>query len=230
VARKLLPGTVEVIGHALQIGPHVARAFDRDSIEANAVRCADPEVAAEMEAYVLQLKQRGDSVGGLVEILVRHPPPYLGEPVFDKLKAQLARAVMSVGAVTGFSFGAGFETASMNGLDYVADREHFGGLLGGLSTGEPIRLQASIKPTSSVADVARRGRHDPCIVPRVIPVLEAMVAVVLADAWLVDRARRPVEREGPRAPSGSHELPQIPQIAPDPEREVESDGAAGQAP
>ena len=131
-----------------------------------------------------------------MEIRVHNTPPFLGEPVFAKLKSQLAHAIMSIGAVTGFSYGAGFDTARMTGLEYIENRDNFGGLLGGLSTGEDLRLLASIKPTTSVADVARRGRHDPCIVPRVIPVLEAMVAVVLANAWLTDRARRPDQRGG----------------------------------
>lgn len=195
VARKVLPAGVEVVAHAVRIGEHEAHSYSRKVIEQNAVRCADPVAAQAMEASILRLKEAGDSVGGLVEIRIGNPPPFLGEPVFDKLKARLAHAIMSIGAVTGFSYGAGFDTARMTGLEYVGNREHFGGLLGGLSTGEDMRLLASIKPTPSVADVARRGRHDPCIVPRVIPVLEAMVAVVLADAWLADRARRPEGRD-----------------------------------
>jgi chorismate synthase len=194
VARKILPAGVDVVAHALRIGEHEAQSYSREAIEQNTVRCADPVVARAMEESILQLKENGNSIGGLVEIRVHNPPPFLGEPVFDKLKAQLAHAIMGVGAVTGFSYGAGFDTAGMTGLEYIENRDHFGGLLGGLSTGEDLRLLASIKPTTSVADVARRGRHDPCIVPRVIPVLEAMVAVVLADAWLTDRARRPDER------------------------------------
>lgn len=189
IARKVLPSDVRIIGHALQIGPHVAKRFEPDTIESNAVRCADPDVAPEMERYVLDLKQAFDSTGGLVEVRVLHTPPHLGEPVFGKLKARLAAAVMSVGAVTGFSYGAGFRTATLRGTEYVAERRSFGGILGGVSSGEDLRLCASIKPTTSVGDVARKGRHDPCIVPRVIPVLEAMVAIVLADAWLLHRAR-----------------------------------------
>lgn len=189
VARKILPDDCRILGHAQQIGPHVARRFLPDTIEQNAVRCADPEVADTMESFVLELKSAGDSIGGIVEIRVQNPPAGLGEPVFEKLKARLAQAVLSVGAVQGFGYGAGFGAATMHGLDYVADRSAFGGILGGISTGEDIVLQASIKPTSSVADIAKRGRHDPCIVPRVIPVLEAMVAFTLADMLLLSRAR-----------------------------------------
>jgi chorismate synthase len=188
VARRILPQATRVLAHAKVIGPHEATEYLPETIEQNVVRCADPSAAALMEEHILALKAAGDSVGGLVEILVTDPPPYLGDPVFRKLKSRLADAVMSVGAVTGFSYGRGFETARLQGLDYVSDSANFGGLSGGISSGETIRLQASIKPTTSVADVARRGRHDPCIVPRVIPVLEAMVACTLADALLMQRA------------------------------------------
>jgi chorismate synthase len=189
VARKVLPDTVHIVGHALQIGPHRARTFDAARIEQNPMRCADPEAAVEMERYVRTLRDEHDSTGGLVEVLVRDPPQNLGEPVFDKLKARLANAFLGVGAVTGFSYGAGFSTVEMRGSEYVRDDAHFGGMLGGISTGRPLRLLASIKPASSVGDVAKKGRHDPCIVPRVIPVLEAMTAIALADAFLISRAR-----------------------------------------
>lgn len=188
VARKLLPAETRILAHAVQIGPHVARRFVPETIEQNPLRCADPEVAVAMAEYVRELKERFDSAGGLVEVLVQHPPANLGEPVFDKLKARLAYAVMSLGAVTGFSYGAGFGVATLRGQEYVSDRRHFGGMLGGISTGEDLRLQVGVKPSSSVGDVARRGRHDPCIVPRIIPVLEAMVALVLADLLLEARA------------------------------------------
>jgi chorismate synthase len=185
VARRILPGDVQVIAHARQIGPFEASVFEPATIEQNAVRCADPAMAKKMEAHVLRLKESHDSTGGLVEVLVQNPPKHLGEPVFLKLKAQLAQAIMSIGGVTGFAYGAGFGTASMRGLEYIADRANFGGILGGISTGEDLRLTVSIKPSSSVGEWARTGRHDPCIVPRVIPVLEAMVWVTLADAWLM---------------------------------------------
>lgn len=190
VARLILPEETKILAHAKVIGPHIAKDLQPDTIEKNMVRCADPKVAAAMEAHVIDLKAKGDSVGGLVEILVENPPAHLGDPVFKKLKGRLAAAIMSIGAVTGFSYGRGFETVTMQGLDYVSDPSNFGGLLGGISTGETLKLQASIKPTTSVADVARAGRHDPCIVPRVIPVLEAMVACTLADALLAHRAGR----------------------------------------
>ena len=189
VARKLLPDDTKIIGAAQQIGPHVAEMFDPEVIETNPLRCADAQVAPQMVEYVESLREAHNSTGGRVELRVHNPPESLGEPVFGKLKARLAEAVMSIGAVTGFSYGAGFETASMTGEEYRADRAHFGGILGGISTGEPIVLQVGIKPASSVGAVAKEGRHDPCIVPRVIPVLEAMVACTLADLLLLHRAR-----------------------------------------
>lgn len=189
VARKILPEDVRIIAHTKRIGPLEAREFVPETIEQNPMRCADPGVAKEMESHVLRLKAAHDSVGGLVAVVVKNTPRHLGEPVFQKLKAQLAQAILSIGAVTGFAYGAGFEAARMQGLQYVADRAHFGGILGGISTGEDLALTVSIKPSTSVGEVARKGRHDPCIVPRVIPVVEAMVAIVLADAWLLQRAR-----------------------------------------
>ncbi len=190
VARKILPPSTNIFGHTLQIGDIHAQRFDFSQIEKNAMRCADPEIAEKMIEHILALKAQGDSVGGQIEIRVENPPKNLGDPVFEKLKARLSYAIMSVGAVTGFSYGRGFGTAFMRGSEYVSDHKNFGGILGGISTGEDIVLQASIKPASSIGQVAKEGRHDPCIVPRVIPVLEAMVALVLADAWLHQQAYR----------------------------------------
>ncbi|MSR67684.1 chorismate synthase [Candidatus Peribacteria bacterium] len=187
VARKILPKNVKIIGHAKQIGSFVARVYRPADIEKNPVRCADLAVAKKMTAYILDLKSKGNSAGGLIEIRVEHPPKNLGDPVFRKLKSRLAEAIMTIGAVTGFSYGAGFGTAEMEGKDYTANPKNFGGMLGGISTGEPLLLTLSIKPASSIGQVAKEGRHDPCIVPRVIPVAEAMVALVLADCYLMQK-------------------------------------------
>ncbi|MCB9832656.1 MAG: chorismate synthase [Planctomycetes bacterium] len=188
VAGKILPPATRIMGHALIVGQLEARRFDPAEIERNPMRCADPDLAGPMVELVRSLKEEGDSIGGVIEIVVENPPANLGDPTFGKLKARLADAVLSVGAVTGFAYGAGFETATMRGSRYVADSSHFGGILGGISTGETIRFRAAIKPTSSIGDLARKGRHDPCIVPRVIPVLEAMTGFVLADCLLMQRA------------------------------------------
>ncbi|MFA5272963.1 MAG: chorismate synthase [Candidatus Peribacter sp.] len=188
VARKVLPMDVRIIGHTIQVGPHRAEEFQPETIEQNMIRCADPQIAKEMESYVLKLKEEYNSTGGLIEVRVMHTPPSLGDPVFGKLKAKLAYAIMGIGAVTGFSYGEGFRTAEMKGVDYISNRKHFGGMLGGISTGEDLILHASVKPPTSLGEVAKHGRHDPCIVPRVIPVAEAMVALVLADCYLLQRS------------------------------------------
>lgn len=188
VARKLLPASTKIIGHTVKVGPHEAKIFKPQTIEKNPMRCADPDAAKKMEAYVLKLKSEHNSSGGLIEIRVSKPPKNLGDPVFAKLKARLADAMMSIGAVHGFSYGAGFKTADMQGLDYIADKSVFGGMLGGISTGDDLVLHVSVKPSTSVGDIAKEGRHDPCIVPRVIPVAEAMVALVLADCLLLQQA------------------------------------------
>lgn len=188
VARKILPKSTRIIGHTVKIGPIEAKAFKPDTIEKNPVRTADPAVARKMEDFILKRKSEADSVGGLIQIRVVKPPKDLGDPVFEKLKSRLASAVMSIGAVTGFSYGAGFRTADMRGTEYVKDKENFGGILGGISTGDDLILTLSIKPASSIGQVAKEGRHDPCIVPRVIPVAEAMVALVLADCLLLQRS------------------------------------------
>ncbi len=188
IARKILPENVRIIGHTVKVGPHEVNEFDPDFIEKNPVRCADRNKAKKMEEYILKLKEEGNSTGGLIEIRVENPPKHLGDPVFEKLKANLAKAIMSIPSVTGFSYGAGFSAAEMQGVDYISDRSNFGGMLGGISTGEDLIMHASIKPPTSLGEVAKQGRHDPCIVPRVIPVAEAMVAIVLADAFLMNRA------------------------------------------
>ncbi len=188
VAKKILPKKLKIIGHTIQIGPYIAQVYSPATIEKNPVRCADPAMAKKMEAYILKLKSEANSTGGLIEIRVKNPPKNLGDPVFAKLKSRLADALMTIGAVTGVSYGAGFKTAAMQGKDYVKNKENFGGMLGGISTGEDLILTISIKPASSIGQVAKEGRHDPCIVPRVIPVAEAMVALVLADCLLLQQA------------------------------------------
>ncbi len=184
VAKKILPQTTKIWAHTIQIGPHVAQERNPSVIEQNPVRCADSVVAAEMAEYILELKANHNSCGALIELVIENPPANLGEPVFDKLKADLAKAVMSIGAVTGVSFGAGFATATMTGQEYTKNPANFGGILGGISTGETIILTISVKPTSTIGEKAKEGRHDPCIAPRAIPVIEAMAAVTLADHYL----------------------------------------------
>ena len=226
IARKVLAyHNIEIVGHVVEIGGIRARARAKEvdvkeikrNAEMNAVRCADPEAAVQMLDLIKRVKSEGDSVGGIVEVIATGVPPGLGEPVFDKLDAELAKALMSIGAVKGVEIGAGFGAARMRGSEmndeFYIDIEdgrirtrtnNAGGILGGISTGEPVICRVAVKPTPSIAkpqrsvDMARmeevelriRGRHDPCICPRIVPVAEAMVALVLIDYMMIMRGGR----------------------------------------
>ncbi|MGZ3788119.1 MAG: chorismate synthase [Bacteriovorax sp.] len=149
-----------------------------------------PEVARndEIKKYLEGLKSNGESVGGRVRIVVDHCPAGLGEPAFDKLKADLAKALLSIGAVVSFSYGFGEEMAEMSGSEVSRNLSAFGGMEGGISNGERMLMTITFKPTSTVGEKAKEGRHDPCIIPRAIPVVEAMVKIVLADHYLRQNA------------------------------------------
>lgn len=211
IAKKLLAKIgIEILGHTLEIhgikAGKPAIAEIRKNVEKNPVRCADLKIAKEMEEEILRVKREGDSVGGIVELIALNVPVGLGEPVFDKLDAEIAKAIMSIGAVKGVEIGAGFEVANKKGSEnndafYVEGDKvktytnNSGGILGGISNGMPIIVRAAVKPTSSIAKeqktvnlekmenttIAVKGRHDPCIVPRVLPVCEAMLSLVLVD-------------------------------------------------
>ncbi len=210
VAKKLLSTIgVEVLGHAVEIAGVRAKPVPLSRLrqaESTRVRCADLEAAKQMEERILEAKRSGDSVGGVVEVVALNVPPGLGEPVFDKLDADIAKAMMSIGAVKGVEIGAGFEAARLRGSEnndpirLSGDRlilagNRSGGVLGGISTGMPIVVRVAVKPTPSISaeqesvDLLERrgvrikisGMHDPCIVPRVVPVCEAMLALTLAD-------------------------------------------------
>ncbi|MEE2742955.1 MAG: chorismate synthase [Bdellovibrionota bacterium] len=142
----------------------------------------------EIKQFLLGLKKEGESVGGRVSIIIDGCPEALGEPAFDKLKADFAKALMSIGAVTSFSFGLGEKMADLPGSVVSSSSGHFGGIEGGISNGERITLQVTFKPTSTIGEKAKEGRHDPCILPRAIPVVEAMTKVVLADHFLRQRS------------------------------------------
>ncbi|MEK7347356.1 MAG: chorismate synthase [Candidatus Eisenbacteria bacterium] len=209
VARALLSRAgVTVRAGTVQVGGTVANARDWDVAESNAVRCPDAAAAAEMERAIADARDRGDSLGGVVEIVATGVPAGWGDPVFDKLDATLAHGQMSIGAVKGFEIGDGFGAARLRGSE-MNDRmtpqgfetNHAGGILGGISTGQPIVARIAVKPPSSIAvpqktvdregtsrDFAITGRHDPCLCPRVVPVAEAMTCLVLADHWLRQRA------------------------------------------
>lgn len=149
---------------------------------------AVPSREKEIESFLLQLKELGDSVGGVVSLRAENIPPGLGEPCFDKLKADLGKALLSIGAVVSFSYGAGDAFAKMSGQESSQNRSHFAGIEGGISNGDPIQLQVVFRPTSTVGERAKQGRHDPCIMPRACVVLEAMVKFVIADHYLRQRA------------------------------------------
>jgi chorismate synthase len=178
----------------------------RENTYGNAVRCPDPDVAEEMEETILRAKKEGDSVGGIVECVASNLPVGVGEPIFDSLDAEIAKMLFGVPAVKGVEFGVGFEAAKMRGSEnndaYVmrdgeieALTNNAGGILGGLSSGMPLVVRVAVKPTSSISkeqktvDLSKmeettiqvQGRHDPCIVPKAVPVVEASVATVLVD-------------------------------------------------
>jgi chorismate synthase len=238
IAKRILAThdrNIQILGHVVEIGKIRAKEVGveeiRRNVERNAVRCADLEAARRMEELIKEVKAEGDSVGGIVEVIAMGVPAGLGEPVFDKLDAELAKALMSIGAVKGVEIGAGFEAARMKGSEmndefYIITAEpaenteshenhlgalrdlggkqeemirtktnNAGGILGGISTGEPIICRIAVKPTPSISKPQRsvdmermeeveikiKGRHDPCICPRIVPVAEAMVALVLVD-------------------------------------------------
>jgi len=215
VARQVLAGFgVDVYGYTIQVGMFIARRFDREAIEQNVLRCPDATAAEHMLEMVRELKESGDSVGGVVEVIAGGVPAGLGEPVFDKLDAALAGALMSIGGVKGVEIGDGFVISGMRGSEnsdplevsddgrVVSRHNRAGGVLGGVSTGEDIIARIAIKPISSIAmaqetvdkrgkpaTVEVTGRHDPCLCPRIVPVAEAMVLLVICDNLLAQRAK-----------------------------------------
>jgi chorismate synthase len=215
IARKILAAHgCEVYGFVREIGGIAMESFDRDQIEQNIVRCPDPVAAEKMINAVLQAKEEKDSLGGIIEIRAVNPPVGLGEPTFDKLDGLIGQAMLSIPAVKAVEIGEGFAVTKSRGSQAndsfalvdgrVRTRtNNAGGTLGGLSTGEEIIVRIAVKPTSSVAQVQQtvttemepteiivEGRHDPSVAPRAVPVAEAMLANVLADLVLRNRAAR----------------------------------------
>jgi chorismate synthase len=220
VARKLLAHTagMEVVAyvrriHALEGAVDPARVTPAD-VEANIVRCPDPAAADAMIARIDEARRAGDSLGGVVECVCRNVPPGLGEPVFDKLEADLARGMLSLPASKGFEIGSGFAGTLLTGIEhndpFVADAQgrvrttsnRSGGVQGGISNGEDIVFRVAFKPTATIASAQRtidrdghpvtlaaRGRHDPCVLPRAVPIVEAMACLVLADHYLRHRGQ-----------------------------------------
>lgn len=221
VARKLLSFVgISVVGYVTRVGDVEAHVPDpvmvtQAMVESNAIRCPDPVAADAMAEQIDSARKSLDSIGGIAEIVAVGVPPGWGEPVFDKLKADLAKALMSLPAVVGFEYGAGFATAKAKGSQ---NNDHFevrqdrtwglgtksnrhGGILGGISSGEPLIMRVALKPTSSIPqpqpsvnrnrqpiELVTKGRHDPCLLPRFVPMGEAMVMLTLVDHWLRHRA------------------------------------------
>ena len=209
---------ISVVAYTSQVGdillPKDYKEYDLSQAECNAVRCPDAVTAAAMEQLILDVKRTGDTVGGVVTCVARGVPVGLGEPLYDKLSASLASAMLSINAAKGFDYGNGFAAAAgrgsqQNDIFYndgngVATRSNnSGGIQGGISNGNDIYFRVAFKPVATVlmeqptvtgdgveTTLLSRGRHDPCVVPRAVPVVEAMTALVLLDHYLQDRARR----------------------------------------
>jgi len=218
VARKLLRQVagIDIVGWVAsvhKINAHVdPSTITVDQVETDPTRCPDPEVAAMITEAIEQARRDGDSLGGVVECVARNVPAGLGEPVFDKLDAELAKAMISLPAAKGFEIGSGFAATAMTGTEHndpfvpgadgkpTTTSNHSGGVQGGISNGEPVVIRVAFKPTATISSTQRtvdrsgqptsleaRGRHDPCVLPRAVPMVEAMTALVLADHWLRQR-------------------------------------------
>jgi chorismate synthase len=185
--------------------------LDFNLIESNPVRCPDLEKASEMEEYILKIKKEGDTVGGTVTCVIQNVPIGLGEPVFDKLHAQLGKAMLSINAVKGFEYGGGFCASKMKGSDHndlfnedgTTKSNLSGGIQGGISNGMDIYFRVAFKPVATllqkqdvltndgkIIEQQGKGRHDPCVVPRAVPIVEALAAMVLVDFTLLDKASK----------------------------------------
>lgn len=185
--------------------------LDLLEIEKNPVRCPDPETASKMEDFIKEIRSQGDTVGGVVECVISNVPAGLGEPVFDKLHAKLGAAMLSINAVKGFEYGSGFAGAAMKGSEHndlfnpdgSTKTNHSGGVQGGISNGMNIVFRVAFKPVATLiqkqqtinkageeVEMQGKGRHDPCVVPRAIPIVEAMAALVLADYYLLNKTSR----------------------------------------
>jgi len=209
VAKKILNRSgIKVTAYVTQVGPHKAQKRDLDVIEDNIIRCCDMDAAVKMEEYIIEARDAGDSVGAVVEVVIEGIPVGVGEPVFDRLNATLAHAIMSIPAVKGIEFGSGFEAALMRGSEHNDEvtkygflSNHAGGTLGGMASSQDVVFRFAVKPASSITvpkkgmdlygnerTVITEGRHDPCVAPRVVPVAEAMAAVTVVDMIMADNA------------------------------------------
>jgi len=217
VARKVLGESIDIKGYLVQVGPHkIDRSrFNWDEIDNNPFFCPDAEAVKEWEEYLDGIRKDGSSCGAVLEIVAKGVPVGWGQPVYDKLDADLAKGMMSINAVKGVEIGDGFDTAALTGVENadeirmgedgkpVFSSNHAGGILGGISSGQDIVVRVAIKPTSSIlhprktidtdgneCELITKGRHDPCVGIRGVPVAEAMMACVLADHMMLHRAQQ----------------------------------------
>ena len=211
IAKKYLKERlgVEVRGYLSQLGPIELGATDFSAIDDNAFFCADPARVAELDTFMDELREQGDSIGAKISVLASNMPPGLGEPVFDKLGADIAHGLMSINAVKGVELGAGFAAITQRGSEHRDEmssdgfsKNDAGGTLGGISSGQDVLASLALKPTSSVSvpgktidksgkdtQIVTKGRHDPCVGLRATPIAEAMVALVIMDHYLRNRAQ-----------------------------------------
>ncbi len=211
IAKKWLNQTysIEIAGYLNQLGPISIDQVQLEQVEQNPFFCPDPDKVAEMEAFMAALSKEGNSIGARISVQATSVPVGLGEPVFDRLDADIAKAMMSINAVKGVEIGAGFDSVSQKGSEHRDEitpegflSNNAGGVLGGISSGQDILVNLALKPTSSIrlpgrsitvegseTEIVTTGRHDPCVGIRATPVAEAMLALVLIDHALRDRAQ-----------------------------------------
>lgn len=211
IAKQMLP-EIKINAFVSSVGPIFLdkpyQDLDFSKIENNLVRCPDEKKALEMEEYIMKIKKDGDTVGGTVTCVLQNVPIGLGEPVFDKLHAELGKAMLSINAVKGFEFGSGFCGSQMKGSEHndlynpdgTTRTNLSGGIQGGISNGMDIYFRVAFKPVATImqkqesldnkgniTEMTGKGRHDPCVVPRAVPIVEAMAAIVLADFYLINK-------------------------------------------
>ena len=209
LAPVTLNAYVSAVG-SLSLDTHPSE-VDVSFIEKNPVRCPDPKMAEAMETYIKQIRKEGDTVGGVVSCIIKNVPVGLGEPAFDKLHAELGKAMLSINAVKGFEYGSGFAGTQMKGSEHndlfntdgTTQTNRSGGIQGGISNGMDIYFNVAFKPVATIMQnqetinskgeavaMQGKGRHDPCVVPRAVPIVEAMAALVLADFSLLKRTNK----------------------------------------
>ncbi len=214
IAKQFLKD-IKITAYVSQVGSLALdksyKEVDFIEIENNPVRCPDAEMASKMESYIKDIRKEGDTIGGIVDCVIQNVPIGLGQPVFDKLHAELGKAMLSINAVKGFEYGSGFEGVAMKGSqhndqfnsDGTTKTNFSGGIQGGISNGMDIYFKVAFKPVATVIQgyetidkngnkvvTEGKGRHDPCVVPRAVPIVEAMAALVLADFTLLNRATK----------------------------------------